>query len=77
MRYRIIIDQERCKGCALCIGACARKLLVMARELNQKGYHFPEIHDPEKCSGCMNCSTMCPDAAIEIENIETEPGASD
>mgnify|MGYP003775779595 CR=1 FL=1 len=63
----IVIDEERCKGCALCTTACPRKLLAMAKEkLNSKGFHPVEMTAAEQCTGCAMCARMCPDTAISV-----------
>lgn len=68
MKFTLFIDRERCKGCILCINACAKAVLKMSKKLNSKGFHYPETVKPENCIGCKNCAIMCPDAAIEIES---------
>jgi 2-oxoglutarate ferredoxin oxidoreductase subunit delta len=72
MAFRLHIDKERCKGCALCVDACKQGLLKLARALNRRGQHYVEIGDAEACSGCRRCVTMCPDTAIEIEKLPDE-----
>ena len=68
------IDDERCKGCGLCIDHCPRHLLSLSPDLNSKGYHPIRINGPEACTGCLNCATMCPDVAISIEwDRESKP----
>jgi len=64
---RLIIDKERCKGCLLCIEACPRGVLSVAKGINRKGLKHVEVKHPEKCTGCGMCIVMCPDCAIEIE----------
>ena len=64
----VSIDQERCKGCELCISVCPRHLLVMTAALNRKGYHFAETTGAAECLGCLKCARMCPEAAITIVN---------
>ena len=40
---------DLCKGCGLCVGACPKKLLVIAKDkINKKGYHPAEMTDAEK-----------------------------
>ncbi len=62
-----VIDVERCKGCALCIGSCPKGILCMSEDTNGQGVHFPVCTDEGKCIACAFCAVMCPDAAIEIE----------
>ena len=36
---KLTIDENRCKGCGLCVRACPKKLLELAKQkLNEKGY---------------------------------------
>ena len=64
----IIINQDLCKGCMLCIRACPKKLLQLAKEtVNEKGYHPAEINDESACIGCVACALTCPDICIEVE----------
>jgi len=62
----ITIEEERCKGCGLCMTACPGKLIRMSSEFNSAGLH-PALFEPrEKCTGCGFCYIMCPDTAIEV-----------
>lgn len=64
---KIVINQEFCKGCKLCMEACPRQLIIVAQKLNSEGYFPAEFCDPEgKCIGCALCALMCPDTAIEV-----------
>ena len=43
---KFTINENRCKGCGLCVRACPKQLLVLAEHrLNEKGYHPAEITD--------------------------------
>ena len=65
---KLPFDTNRCKGCGLCVEACPKGLLAIARDkINQKGHHPAEITDQEKCVGCAFCAMMCPDCVIKVE----------
>lgn len=63
---RIVIDEERCKGCELCVSFCPKKILSLAERFNTQGYHPVEVIENDKCSGCMSCARICPDTVIEV-----------
>ena len=60
------IDQERCKGCELCISACPEHILELSEGFNKQGQRYPICFAPEKCTACMFCAIICPDVAIKI-----------
>lgn len=62
----ITVEFELCKGCKLCMQACAKHLLIVGETSNSKGYRAIELVEPEKCTGCKLCAIMCPDAAITV-----------
>ena len=65
---KLTFQTDRCKGCGLCVSACPKGLIAIAKDkINQKGHHPAEITDQEKCIGCAFCATMCPDCIIEVE----------
>ena len=65
---KVTFQVDGCKGCGLCVSACPKGLLAIAKDkINQKGHHPAEITDPEKCVGCASCAIMCPDCIIEVE----------
>jgi len=68
-KFKVRIDKDRCKGCLLCVEACARGLLKLARKLNSQGQRYVEIECDEECRGCKQCAEICPDAAIEIDRL--------
>ncbi len=65
---RIVIDEQRCKGCLLCVEACPKTIIVPSSRFNAKGYKVAEVPeaDMEKCTGCASCAKMCPDVAIRV-----------
>jgi len=65
MAGKITIDFERCKGCALCLGACPNNVITISEKSNSKGY-FPAQPTGSNCTGCANCAIVCPDCCIEV-----------
>lgn len=72
MKYRLIIDKDFCKGCALCVTACPKDVLAMSTNLNRKGVRIVAANKPESCIGCRQCADICPEAAIEIEIVSAD-----
>lgn len=69
-KFRVTFDENRCKGCSLCIEVCPKDILVLNEtKSNAKGYYPSSIVDMDACIGCMSCALMCPDVVIEIERI--------
>ncbi len=62
----IIVDSERCKGCAVCNTACPVDVLAMSTEVNSKGYTFAIMARPDQCTGCASCGIICPDSCITV-----------
>lgn len=62
----VAIDEDRCKGCGLCVEACPFGVLAVSSTFNRYGYNVATMAAPEKCTGCTMCAQMCPDAAIEV-----------
>lgn len=63
----VIINEERCKGCDLCVVACPADVLALQpNEVNNRGYHYAFTVNPGSCIGCANCAIVCPDGCIEV-----------
>ncbi len=60
-KYRVIINQDWCKGCGICIFFCPKKILE-AEGLDQK----VRVTDESLCINCGLCEVHCPDFAIQI-----------
>ena len=63
----VLFEKDRCKGCELCVHACAEKVLAMSRDINAKGYFVPEVVLADACTGCRHCQMVCPDLAVNVE----------
>ena len=65
---KVIIDEEICKGCGLCVPACPKHILALSADhINSKGYRPSHCTDEAACIGCASCARMCPDTAITVE----------
>ncbi|MGD0949927.1 MAG: ferredoxin family protein [Candidatus Binatia bacterium] len=65
----ITVDAQRCKGCALCIEFCPKKVIVTSRDLNSAGYYAAEFVNADGkggCTGCAICGLVCPEVVIEV-----------
>ena len=64
----VTFDTDRCKGCGLCVNACPKGIIALARDvINNKGHNPATVTDPDKCIACAFCATMCPDCVITVE----------
>ncbi len=66
----IIVDNEVCKGCEICIPVCPEDVIRMSSDVNHKGYHYAYMENPEACTGCTNCGIVCPDRAISVYRVK-------
>jgi 2-oxoglutarate ferredoxin oxidoreductase subunit delta len=74
-RGRPEIDREKCKGCALCVGACPEEILRMSgNTFNRQGLPFAVCSDESKCTACLSCAIICPDTAIRILKLAVAAG---
>lgn len=65
---KVIVDNNICKGCEMCVSACPKSILALDRSItNNKGYHPAHVTDESQCTGCGSCTIMCPDVAIRVE----------
>ncbi len=69
MSYEHNIDNDRCKGCGLCIDVCPKHVLEMSDEVNSMGYFPAHQARPQDCVFCTTCCIMCPDVAITINKV--------
>ncbi|MDR2646629.1 MAG: 4Fe-4S dicluster domain-containing protein [Oscillospiraceae bacterium] len=65
---KVTFLENECKGCALCVSVCPKKIVRLANErLNARGYHPAEVVGMDACIGCAFCAAMCPDCVITVE----------
>ncbi|MEE8389678.1 MAG: 4Fe-4S binding protein [Anaerolineae bacterium] len=63
----VIIDEDRCKGCGMCVDACPKQVLQLAEgRFNAKGYRPVEDVNPDACTGCVMCAIICPDVVFTV-----------
>jgi len=67
VKGKIVINDELCKECGLCIISCKQGMIVKGNKYNLKGY-FPARFDKSKgkCNACQTCALVCPEVAIEV-----------
>ncbi|GBF12588.1 4Fe-4S binding protein [Tepidibacillus infernus] len=66
MRAFIVVNDDLCKGCEICVATCPTDTLSIAKEPNKKGYYPAIQHAPDQCTGCRQCALMCPEVAIKV-----------
>lgn len=68
MMSHIIVDQDHCKGCGICIKMCSSGVISLADESN-----LPQVQDENtsRCLYCGHCEAFCPSQAL-ILNLSPE-----
>lgn len=62
---RVVFEQDRSKGCGLCVSVCPKQIIALDRDfIKVKGYNPAFCTEPDECIGCGNCAIMCPDSVI-------------
>ena len=56
----VIVKEEWCKGCYICVEFCPTKVLEL---IDTKA----KVVAPEKCIFCKLCEIRCPDFAITVD----------
>lgn len=69
-RGAVVVNEERCKGCDLCVVACPTNVLVLSNDANKSGYNFSIMENAENCTGCATCANVCPDACITVYRVK-------
>lgn len=69
---KVEFDEDRCKGCGLCLEFCPKHIVVRADHLNALGFRPATVIEQDKCISCGFCARMCPDVAITVRKEEKE-----
>lgn len=59
---KVVIDESKCTGCALCTRCCAGRALEMVA----KKARMVESHNECMCLYCGDCTAICPAGAIAM-----------
>jgi NAD-dependent dihydropyrimidine dehydrogenase PreA subunit len=72
-RGYVVIRDEECKGCGLCIHACPPGCLEFEEGLSAYGVH-PARYAGEGCTACGICFFTCPEpGAITVYRMAVRP----
>jgi 2-oxoglutarate ferredoxin oxidoreductase subunit delta len=63
-RAEVVVFDNWCKGCGLCVAFCPRDVL------KTNGSGKVHVAEPEMCTGCGWCETHCPDFAIVVRKLD-------
>ena len=69
-RYEVVVLEQYCKGCGLCIEFCKKGKLYIRQMPNKHGIQTAGVRQDVDCAGCLQCATICPDAAVEITEVD-------
>ncbi len=65
---KVTFQTDLCKGCGLCVDACPKGIIEIAKDtINKKGHRPARMTDQSQCIACAFCATMCPDCVITVE----------
>ena len=71
----IIINEDWCKGCNICISRCPVDALEESDQLNRRGVRPPRLKAVNKCNYCRLCELLCPDLAVTVKPDTTPSGS--
>lgn len=61
MNKIVVINDELCVGCGVCIALCPKKILYIDEKSGKC-----EVRDESKCDRLRGCEKICPVSAIKI-----------
>jgi len=62
----IVVTEDWCKGCNICIDRCPVNALEESDKLNKRGIRPPQLKKNNDCNYCRLCELVCPDFAITV-----------
>jgi 2-oxoglutarate ferredoxin oxidoreductase subunit delta len=66
----LVIAEQRCKGCEICVAACPKDVLALdLSRVNVLGYHPVTLVDVHGCTSCAFCARVCPDAVFTVWTV--------
>lgn len=69
----VLIKQDECKGCKLCMKACPRGVLGLSGNINKLGYESVSVIKETECVGCGICYYSCPEpGALSVYKDESK-----
>jgi 2-oxoglutarate ferredoxin oxidoreductase subunit delta len=70
MSVIVTIDTNLCKGCNICITQCPKNVFAQSVKRSRYGTPMPKAVNENECIICRQCEKLCPDAAINVEEIK-------
>ncbi|MGC8557700.1 MAG: 4Fe-4S binding protein [Nitrososphaeria archaeon] len=68
--FEVLVINDRCKECGLCIELCPPKVLDRLDSYNSFGYRPTYIKNEAGCIGCKICEYACPEFAIFVRKVD-------
>ncbi len=72
IKGRIEVDEQRCKGCGVCISVCPMQTISLAAQVNAMGFRYCYASAPDTCIGCAGCAQVCPDNCITVYRTKVD-----
>lgn len=68
LRVEVLIEEARCRSCAICIDVCPTQVLAAAPRTRKA-----VVAAIGKCTACRLCEVLCPDWAVTVHAARKEP----
>ena len=66
---KVKLNEDKCKGCDLCLNLCPKHVFEESPEIGLKGYKTRLVKSENECNDCGLCQYFCPEGAIALEEI--------